>query len=78
MTSTSNQRRDTSIKSHFHYSFSQQAEEDNEQKKRHEQMMMEKLIEQEAMMEQEDQKVKRKGELLYTIEVFHVVYGAKV
>lgn len=42
------------------FSLYQQAEEDNEQRKRHEQMMMEKLIEQEAMMEQEDQKVQIK------------------
>lgn len=35
----------------------QQAEEENELRKKQEQALMEKLLEQEALMEQQDQKV---------------------
>lgn len=41
------------------FDFAQQAEEENELRKKQEQALMEKLLEQEALMEQQDPKVRR-------------------
>lgn len=43
---------------YFKFVFPQQAEEENEQRKKQEQALMEKLLEQEALMEQQDPKVR--------------------
>lgn len=43
---------------YFKFVFPQQAEEENELRKKQEQALMEKLLEQEALMEQQDPKVR--------------------